>query len=141
MVVFLIVLVGILAAVVAFMLMTQMQKNKTVDADTDINSISSLDPAALALMKSVINAEVTTAAQAAMQQTNEGTQQFFKANTETLTEQTKNLLNPMETELTNLKEVIAKLQTAHNSTSGQVNNLNQQLTDLTARIHFLEHGT
>ena len=128
MVVFLIVLVGILAAVVAFMLMTQMQKNKTVD--TEINSISSLDPSSLELIKSVINAEVTTAAQAAMQQTNEGTQQFFKANTETLTEQTKNLLNPMETELTNLKEVIAKLQTAHNSTSGQVNNLNQQLTDL-----------
>ena len=128
MVVFLVVLVGILIAVVSFMLMTQLQKNKTVDAD--INSISSLDPSALELIKSVINAEVTTAAQAAMQQTNEGTQQFFKANTETLTEQTKNLLNPMETELTNLKEVIAKLQTAHNSTSGQVNNLNQQLTDL-----------
>ncbi len=128
MVVFLVVLVGILAAVVVFMLMTQMQKNKRVD--TEINSISSLDPSALELIKSVINAEVTTAAQAAMQQTNEGTQQFFKANTETLTEQTKNLLNPMETELTNLKEVIAKLQTAHNSTSGQVNNLNQQLTDL-----------
>ena len=75
MVVFLVVLVGILAAVVVFMLMTQMQKNKTVDAD--INSISSLDPSALELIKSVINAEVTTAAQAAMQQTNEGHQQFF----------------------------------------------------------------
>ncbi len=128
MVIFLAVVVGILAAFIAFMMMTQMQKNKSTDGD--LHSISGLDPSVLELIKNVINAEVTTAAQSAMQQTNEGTQQFFKANTETLTEQTKNLLNPMETELASLKEVITNLQTAHTSTSGQVNNLNQQLTDL-----------
>jgi len=128
MVIFLVVVVGVLAAVVAFMVMTQMQRNKAPDVDLD--PVSGLDPSMLELLKNVIAAEVTTAAQSAMHQTNEGTQQFFKANAETLTEQTKNLLSPMQIELASLKEVITNLQTAHSNTSGQVNNLNQQLTDL-----------
>ena len=128
MVIFLVVVVGVLAAVVAFMVMTQMQRNKAPDVDLD--PVSGLDPSMLELLKNVITAEVTTAAQSAMHQTNEGTQQFFKANAETLTEQTKNLLSPMQIELASLKEVITNLQTAHSNTSGQVNSLNQQLTDL-----------
>ncbi len=129
MVIFLAVVVGLLAAVVAFATMTQVRKNKAQNGN--LETVDGLDPAMLTeLLKNVITAEVTTATQTAMHQTNEGTQQFFKANAETLTEQTKNLLNPMQTELAGLKEVVSKLQTAHSATSGQVNNLNQQLTDL-----------
>ena len=129
MVIFLAVVVGLLVAVAAFAAMTQVRKNQKSNVLQEVGD--GLDPTMLTeLLKNVITSEVTTATQTAMHQTNEGTQQFFKANAETLTEQTKNLLNPMQTELSGLKDVVEKLQTAHSSTSGQVNNLNQQLTDL-----------
>ena len=129
MVIFLAVVVGILVAVAAFVLMTRFQKSEA--SSPDQYAADGIDPTVLTeLLKNVITAEVTTATQTAMHQTNEGTQQFFKANAETLTEQTKNLFNPMQTELAGLKEVVEKLQSAHSATSGQVINLNQQLTDL-----------
>ena len=123
------VIVGFVTALIAYTILTQIRKTGSTDTSPDHGE--SLDPAVLTeLLKNVITAEVATATQTAMNQTNEGTQQFFKANTQTLTEQTKNLLNPMQTELASLKEVVGKLQTAYSAESGKVQNLNQQLTDL-----------
>tara|TARA_B100000686_G_scaffold304769_1_gene342637 strand:+ start:1 stop:1011 length:1011 start_codon:yes stop_codon:yes gene_type:complete len=62
-----------------------------------------------------------------MQASTDGTEKFFTAKTETLEQQTKNLLTPAETLLKALDDRVEKLTTSYNTHQGKVSRLTEEM--------------
>ncbi len=118
------VLIGLGVGIAVYLLKkTSEQRQSTA---SPINA-TGLNEAEISVLKSVIRDEVTQAAQTAMQASTDGTEKFFTAKTETLEQQTKNLLTPAETLLKALDDRVEKLTTSYNTHQGKVSRLTEEM--------------
>ena len=135
----LVIVVGVLAAAVGYLL-SQLRNKPSVVEEREPEVRVDTDSIVTAV-KEAVDAQVNQAAQAALKTNNELAGQLIDERTRTLEEQTKNLLQPVAEQMNQLKSSVGELKSTYEKNKGAFesssHNLVEQINELSSRTSAL----
>ncbi|MFM7337011.1 MAG: DNA recombination protein RmuC [Actinomycetota bacterium] len=129
------ILIGLLIAVVLALVVLLARKN----SGTAVVAPANFDQTALIdAVRTAVDDRVGKATQLALENVNEQIDRTYQARSQTLKTETKNLLDPMASQMNELRNVVASLQTNYSSTVGVTETISKQIESLNQTTSALQ---
>ncbi|MFM8001068.1 MAG: DNA recombination protein RmuC [Actinomycetota bacterium] len=129
------ILIGLLIAVVLALVVLLARKN----SGTAVVAPANFDQTALIdAVRTAVDDRVGKATQLALENVNEQIDRTYQARSQTLKTETKNLLDPMASQMNELRNVVASLQTNYSSTVGITETISKQIDSLNQTTSALQ---
>ncbi|MFM8955598.1 MAG: DNA recombination protein RmuC [Actinomycetota bacterium] len=129
------ILIGLLIAVVLALVVLLTRKN----SGTAVVAPANFDQTALIdAVRTAVDDRVGKATQLALENVNEQIDRTYQARSQTLKTETKNLLDPMASQMNELRNVVASLQTNYSSTVGVTETISKQIESLNQTTSALQ---
>lgn len=129
------ILIGLLIAVVLALVVLLVRKN----SGTAVVAPANFDQTALIdAVRTAVDDRVGKATQLALENVNEQIDRTYQARSQTLKTETKNLLDPMASQMNELRNVVASLQTNYSSTVGVTETISKQIESLNQTTSALQ---
>ena len=129
------ILIGLLIAVVLALVVLLVRKN----SGTAVVAPANFDQTALIdAVRTAVDDRVGKATQLALENVNEQIDRTYQARSQTLKTETKNLLDPMASQMNELRNVVASLQTNYSSTVGITETISKQIDSLNQTTSALQ---
>ena len=130
-------IIGLLVVVVLVLaVMVTRQANKSTLPPT---SPQNFDQAALVdAVRTAVDAQVGKATQQALENVNSQIDRTYQARTQTLTSETKSLLDPVATQMNELRNAVTALQSNYTNTVGVTQTISKQIESLTQTTSALQ---
>ena len=129
------ILIGLLIAVVLALVVLLTRKN----SGTAVVAPANFDQTALIdAVRTAVDDRVGKATQLALENVNEQIDRTYQARSQTLKTETKNLLDPMASQMNELRNVVASLQTNYSSTVGITETISKQIDSLNQTTSALQ---
>ena len=129
--------VGILIVVIialGVLLVRQSNRPKSAQAGAQ-----NFDQAALVdAVRTVVDAQVSKATQQALENVNQQIDRTYQARSQTLTSETKNLLDPVATQIIELRNAVTSLQSSYTNTVGFTEAIGKQIDSLNQTTSALQ---
>tara|TARA_Y100000590_G_scaffold78744_1_gene87532 strand:- start:1705 stop:2913 length:1209 start_codon:yes stop_codon:yes gene_type:complete len=133
------VVIGLLAAVVGYLL--SQLRHRSVNPGNSEAQVRVDTEGLVTAVKEAVDAQVSKAAQTALKTNNELAGQLIDERSRTLEEQTKNLLHPVAEQMNQLKTSVGDLKSTYEKNKGSVESLNhsliEQINELSSRTSAL----
>ena len=129
------ILIGLLIAVVLALVVLLARKN----SGTAVVAPANFDQTALIdAVRTAVDDRVGKATQLALENVNEQIDRTYQARSQTLKTETKNLLDPMASQMNELRNVVASLQSNYSSTVGVTETISKQIDSLNQTTSALQ---
>jgi len=129
------ILIGLLIAVVLALVVLLARKN----SGTAVVAPANFDQTALIdAVRTAVDDRVGKATQLALENVNEQIDRTYQARSQTLKTETKNLLDPMASQMNELRNVVASLQSNYSSTIGVTETISKQIESLNQTTSALQ---
>jgi len=129
------ILIGLLIAVVLALVVLLTRKN----SGTAVVAPANFDQTALIdAVRTAVDDRVGKATQLALENVNEQIDRTYQARSQTLKTETKNLLDPMASQMNELRNVVASLQSNYSSTIGVTETISKQIESLNQTTSALQ---
>jgi len=129
------ILIGLLIAVVLALVVLLARKN----SGTAVVAPANFDQTALIdAVRTAVDDRVGKATQLALENVNEQIDRTYQARSQTLKTETKNLLDPMASQMNELRNVVASLQSNYSSTVGVTETISKQIESLNQTTSALQ---
>ncbi|MBM3742498.1 MAG: DNA recombination protein RmuC [Actinobacteria bacterium] len=129
------ILIGLLIAVVLALVVLLARKN----SGTAVVAPANFDQTALIdAVRTAVEDRVGKATQLALENVNEQIDRTYQARSQTLKTETKNLLDPMASQMNELRNVVASLQSNYSSTVGVTETISKQIESLNQTTSALQ---
>ncbi|MFM8903569.1 MAG: DNA recombination protein RmuC [Actinomycetota bacterium] len=129
------ILIGLLIAVVLALVVLLARKN----SGTAFVAPANFDQTALIdAVRTAVDDRVGKATQLALENVNEQIDRTYQARSQTLKTETKNLLDPMASQMNELRNVVASLQSNYSSTVGVTETISKQIESLNQTTSALQ---
>ena len=130
-------IIGSLVFIVLALLVVLVRQ--TTGSGSSPASPQNFDQAALVdAVRTVVDAQVSKVTQQALENVNQQIDRTYAARSQTLTSETKNLLDPVTTQMTELRNAVTSLQSSYTNTVGFTEAIGKQIDSLNQTTSALQ---